>query len=387
MSWLPFRFWPGVGLRLDQPKRPAASAVGLTEVFGGPGAVVAGILFGVVDEAELERVHLEFFGELVHGDLEDGGAGGLAGRAHKGGDAEVHVDELLGDGVVLAVVQHLGGAGGVFGEVFEDGGVHDDVLLHGLELAVGGGGELDVVVGVGALADGAEHLVAVEHEFDGLADDARGHGGERHVRPGRALGAEAAAGVGALDADVVEGDVEDLGDRHLDAGDVLGGVVEVELFALPPGDGGVGLHGIVVLDGGDVGLVDGDAGLGEAGGDVAALVAGGLLAGLLGPAGFGEAALEVELGGLLAVLDAELRGGEAGLVEGLGDDDRDGLAVVFDVGVLEDGEIAAGGGLRGAGGELGGVEGSEDRERRREHARRRCGRWRRACRWGWWTGR
>ena len=98
--------------------------------------------------------------------------------------------------------------------------------------------------------------------------------------------------------DVVERDVEDAGERLLDAGDVLGGVVDVELFAFPPGDGGVGLHGVVVLDGGGVGLVEVDGGLGEAGGEVAAVVAGRLLAGVLGPAGFAEAAVEVELGGL-----------------------------------------------------------------------------------------
>ncbi len=66
---------------------------------------MAGILFGVVDEAKLEGVHLELFGELVHGDLEDGGAGGLAGGAHEGGDAEVHLDQLFGDGVGLAGVE------------------------------------------------------------------------------------------------------------------------------------------------------------------------------------------------------------------------------------------------------------------------------------------
>ncbi len=77
------------------------------------------------------------------------------------------------------------------------------------ELAVGGGAELDLVDGGGTRADGAEHLLALEHELDGLADDLGGHGGERHVRPHGALGAEAAAGVGALDVDVVEGNVEE----------------------------------------------------------------------------------------------------------------------------------------------------------------------------------
>ena len=46
----------------------------------------------------------------------------------------------------------------------------------------------------------------------------------------------------------------------------------------------------------------------------------------------------------------------------LGDDDGDGLAVVVDLGVLEDGEVAAGGRLGRADGELGGVEGGEDGE-------------------------
>ena len=127
-------------------------------------------------------IHVELFGELVHGDLEDGGAGGFAGGAHEGGDAEVHVDELVGDGVGLAGVERLGGAGGVLDEVFDDGGVHDDVVLDGEELAVGGGAELDLVDGGGAGADGAEHLLAVEDELDGLADDLGGHGG----RAGRA---------------------------------------------------------------------------------------------------------------------------------------------------------------------------------------------------------
>ena len=178
-------------------------------------------------------------------------------------------------------------------EVLEDRGVHDDVLLHGEELALFGGADFEGVDGLGALAYGAEHLLALEDELDGLAGELGGHGGERDVRPGAALGAEASAGVGALDADVVEGDVEEAGHGGLDAGDVLGGVVEVKLFALPPGDGGVGLHGVVVLDGGDVGLLVDDGGLGEGGGEVAAVVPWGLFAGVLGPAGFAEATHEV----------------------------------------------------------------------------------------------
>ena len=70
------------------------------------------------------------------------------------------------------------------------------------ELAVGGGGELDVLGGVGARAYGAEHLLAAEDEFDGALSDLCGHGGEDGVGPDVAFAAEASAGVGALDVDV-----------------------------------------------------------------------------------------------------------------------------------------------------------------------------------------
>ena len=70
------------------------------------------------------------------------------------------------------------------------------------ELAVGGGGELDVLGGVGARAYGAEHLLAAEDEFDRALGDFGGHGGEDGVGPDVAFVAEASAGVGALDVDV-----------------------------------------------------------------------------------------------------------------------------------------------------------------------------------------
>ena len=88
--------------------------------------------------------------------------------------------------------------------------------------------------------------------------------------PHGALGAEAAAGEGALDVDAFEGKAEGAGEGHLVADDVLGGVVDGELVAVPPGGGGVGLHWVVVLDGGGVGYFDLFGGLGERGGDVSA---------------------------------------------------------------------------------------------------------------------
>ena len=79
---------------------------------------------------------------------------------------------------------------------------------------------------------------------------------------------------------------------------------------------------------------------------------------------------EVELGGLGRVLDIQQWGGGHGLVEGAGDDEGDRLAVVVDVRVLKDSEVALGGGLGLADLELGRVEGREHGDRRRRSARR-----------------
>ena len=90
------------------------------------------------------------------------------------------------------------------------------------------------------------------------------------------------------------------------------------------------------------------------------MISWGFFAGVFGPTGFAEAAHEVELRGLLVVCDFELAGGVASLGEGLGYDKGDGLTVVADVGVLEDGDAAACGRRGGGDGEFRSVEGGED---------------------------
>ncbi len=69
---------------------------------------LTGIFFGVVDEAKLDGVHVEFFGELVEGDLEADAAGGFAGGALPGAHAEVQVDHVVRGGEGLAVVEERG---------------------------------------------------------------------------------------------------------------------------------------------------------------------------------------------------------------------------------------------------------------------------------------
>ena len=156
---------------------------------------LARVFFGVVDEAKLDGVDVEFFGEFVEGDFEAEAAGGFAGGAHPGAHAEVEFDEGVAGGERFAVVEECGQAGGAFGPVGDERGVAGGVVLLEEELAVGGGGELDALGGVGARAYGAEHLLAAEDEFDRALSDFGGHRGEDGVGPDVAFAAEAAAGV------------------------------------------------------------------------------------------------------------------------------------------------------------------------------------------------
>ncbi len=171
-------------------------------MFAGPRAALAGIVFGVVDEAKLDWVDVEFFGELVEGDFEAEAAGGFAGGALPGAHAEVEFNHWVTGGEGLAGVEDLGLACGVLHPVRDERGIAGGVVLLEEELAVGGSGELDALGGVGAGAYRTEHLLAAEDEFDRALGDFGGHGGEEGVGPDVTFGAEASAGVGALDVDV-----------------------------------------------------------------------------------------------------------------------------------------------------------------------------------------
>ena len=103
------------------------------------------------------------------------------------------------------------------------------------------------------------------------------------------------------------------------------------------------LHRVVVLDRRGVGLVDDDGGFGERGCGIAAARG---AASAFGRTGVFEQSVEVEFCGLLFVLDAEELCGLLGFGQRAGYDDGDGLAVVEDVGVLEDVDVARDGEFR-----------------------------------------
>src|SRR5579859_7875677 len=79
---------------------------------------------------------------------------------------------------------------------------------------------------------------------------------QNHMRPDLALATESAAVKEGDDVYVFLRDAEDLRGALLNSADVLGGVVKQQAIAVPLRDGGVRLHGIVMMNGGGVDGVD-----------------------------------------------------------------------------------------------------------------------------------
>ena len=304
------------------------------------------IVFGVAVETKLEGIDLELVGEFVHRTLDGRSAGCLAGRAMEGGDAEVHVDELVTGEVGFRVVEVAGLVSGRLQKILHQRRVQDHVMPEAGELALRRGGQLNVLRGLGPGPYIAEHLVALESYLDRPLDHLRRHCRQRYMGPLRALGAEAAARIRALQMDVLNRNGKRAGDDLLASGDVLRGIVEVQFLALPPRDGGVGLHGVGVMNGCGIGHIDLCACLCHGRVQVSAFLFRRLPAALLRATRFAETHLELELGRCRLIANLQQGGGVPGLVEAFSNDVRHRLVAVIDTIILEESDMPAGGWLR-----------------------------------------
>lgn len=80
--------------------------------------------------------------------------GGFAGGAHEGSGAEVHVDQPLGNGVGLAQIKGPSGEAACSVKSSMTDVLHEDIVPHGKQFAVGGCGELDLMTVVGRAPTG-----------------------------------------------------------------------------------------------------------------------------------------------------------------------------------------------------------------------------------------
>jgi hypothetical protein len=95
---------------------PPAEAVGrlpaaFAERIAGPRVAGHGIGFGTIAQSQLDRVHLELIGQLVHGRLECERPTRLARRAHRARSTKIQSDQTQAGLHVWAGVEHLANPG------------------------------------------------------------------------------------------------------------------------------------------------------------------------------------------------------------------------------------------------------------------------------------
>ncbi len=189
-------------------------------VFRGPAEAVAAFLVfaladvvGIVEQAELDRVHAQLHGQLVHHRFGAERRGRMTRCAEGAGGAGVHAETVLLDADVAGVVDarkivevRRGDAGPAaaacaFARAANAGrAVVDDI--GGDQAAIRTGGKFDFLDGGGAVADGEALVETGEHHFDRRARGLGKPGGELVVIARAEFRAKTAAHVIANDFDV-----------------------------------------------------------------------------------------------------------------------------------------------------------------------------------------
>ncbi len=317
--------------RPAEARRPLPKA--LDEVARREGPSGFGIGRRLVADPQVHRIHPEGHGKLVHRALQRVHAGSLTRGPHPVRRRHVEGDEAMGGPSVRGRVQVPGPNGGLLGELAAGRCLLPHVVADRAQRAVGGGTETQPLHGWRSVAGQAEHLSTAHGQFHRPAHHPRCHCRGDRWRPDRALRAERPADVRVHQVDVGLVDPERGGDLGSRPGAALHGVVDREQRAVPPGNGGVRLHRVVVLVRGGERGIGGDVRRGErtlhvahrgVGREVRVHVVGGVEARMV------DAQLDV-VGVTLVRHDDGLGARQRGLQRGC-DDDADDLTVVIDVG-------------------------------------------------------
>ncbi|MCY1216472.1 hypothetical protein D9M72_283450 [compost metagenome] len=309
--------------------------IAFTQRFTGERQLLLRVGIGVVAQAQRDRVDAELFRQLVQRAFQRKAASSFSRRPHESRGADVQLDQplaglLVGAGIEPARDQRRG-----FKPVFDHRGAGSHIVADCAQRAVLCRGSDQVLLSQGPRAYGAEHLRPVHYQLHRAARLPRRHRGQHHVRPYRALAAEAAAYVWADHANFLHGNAERGRCDLADAGDVLRRVVQRQLAAVPDGDGRVRLHRVVVFHRRGVDRIDHGGGAAQAGVRVAAMAVGRSVLVLVGFACLCAGLRKVQHGVGAPVLHRQAAGGVARLLQSVGHDHGDGLVVVVDGGVLQ----------------------------------------------------
>ena len=269
---------------------------------------------GGVLQPQLQRIHLQRFGDLIHHAFDAIGADRCA-RGAVGRDLRAVGDDVEAVGVdVRDVVGREGAPGGTTDRRTGKGaGLQAEGAAGGDQRAVLHGADLDLAVRARRRARGVEHLGTRHDHLDRAAGLLRQHQRQR-LEIDDGLAAEAAADLGGNGADVVLRDARQIGAHRADHELALARTPDRGLAVGDADQTGVRLD-VALVDGlGAEAALDDHVGLGEACVDVTQLVLEG----------------SGDVGGLALELDEVVQDRRAGLHRLL-DVDHEGQHLVFDL--------------------------------------------------------
>lgn len=283
---------------------------------------------GVVDDAQLHRVHAHAFGQFVHGHLQRHHPRRLAGRAHGIAFGQVqHRQPHRGHAVGAGVERARGQGGGLAAAAAQIAG--PAFMADRGEPPVGAGAQPQALDGRRPVDGAVEHQRALQGQLDRPPGDARGQRRQHQIRLCGALATEAAADERRQQPDALLGHAQRLAQVARAPVHLLDRGVADQLLAFPARDGGVRLQHRVRLVGRAKGGIHGERRGGIGGGEVA-------LGGLWRPAerrlwrhrGTGLLGGEVVVAALTRVAHPHQRRTGAGLFKALGHHHRHRLMVV-----------------------------------------------------------
>src|ERR1700689_4997983 len=165
----------------------------LDEVARREGQVLALVDLRLIQQAELDRIHVELDGQLIYRRLEREKTRHGARTAHGSWGANVAPDQAGSGTKVGRAVAVASGLAATLGVVVEDRGVIERVMHERDEFAVRRGPETDLLLGKRAMAHGLKHHVAGYHQLDRPVQVACRGGGDQAVCPGPKLASETGA--------------------------------------------------------------------------------------------------------------------------------------------------------------------------------------------------
>ena len=280
-------------------------------------------------------------GQFVERGLQRERADRLAGGAHPGVGYGVEMDDLLTDEEVVRRVEMACRKGALLGVAGmlrrrRDSGVHERD-----QPAIGLCPQRDALFRNRPPADDAIHLLARQRKADGPVDDFRRRGAEHAVLPQPGLSAKAAADERRVHLDVLWLEREDLGERRAESPETLRRVPDGQVLAVTPHrHGRMRFDRIVVVPGRAIETSTVTAAVARAASGSPTVTSGGsprISAGTIAsdfiPSNESDPARSRSR-------RSDQRRGILRLLEGVGDDDGDGLAIPADAIVLKDRQVA-----------------------------------------------